>query len=99
MGYDYSQQGSFFTQGSTATQSPWVFTGDYKRLSIQIAGSGSNFTIEGSNDNGFTAAIANASQLTVLTAAGEYSITPGCRWMRFGRPGSTVTATYHGSAA
>ncbi len=92
----YPKQDLFFPIGSSATHSGAVYMGDFRNLSIQVSGSGSNFTIEGSNDDGFTRAITNWSTMTVLTAAGIYSIEAGARWIRAGRPDSAVTIAYHG---
>jgi hypothetical protein len=96
MDYGYGQTHSLFSN-STTTSSP-VFVGDYKRLTLQIFGAGSAFIVQGSNDDGFSAAITNWSTMTTLPAAGIYSITPGPRWLRSDRTGSTASMTLYGAA-
>lgn len=54
-------------------------------LSVQtVAAAASRFTVEGSNENGFTEAIPAAawSILTTLTVPGMFTIDPGPRWVR-----------------
>ncbi len=51
-------------------------------FTLQIVGSPSTVTVQGSNDDGITAAIANWSNLTTIIGAGMFNITPGFRWIR-----------------
>jgi hypothetical protein len=96
MDYGYGQSQSLFTTSNLTSAA--VFVGDFKRLSLQVNGAGSAFIVQGSNDDGFTAAITNWSTLTTLPAVGMYSITPGPRWLRSDRTGSTASMTLFGSA-
>ena len=81
-------------QSSTYTSSA-VLVGDYDNLSVSWhtdTATGSRLTLEGSNDDGFTAAITNWSVMTGITVAdqatatgGVYTVDPGIRWMRAAR--------------
>lgn len=52
-------------------------------LSVHTDDTGaSRFTVQGSNDDGFTSAISYRSDLTAITLAGSYTIDPGMRWLR-----------------
>lgn len=46
----------------------------------------SNLTIQGSNEEGFQAAIGLWSTVSVVAGQGIFTITPGARWLRFIRP-------------
>lgn len=61
------------------------FVGDYAYISVSWhtdTNSASILTLQGSNDDGFGAAIVNWSNLTGITARGLYVLDPGVRWMR-----------------
>lgn len=92
MPYGYSQVHYMQVPGSAITSDP-VFTGDYKRLAIQITGGGGTHIIQGSNNNGFDAAITNWSTLTTLTVVGMYPLEPGMRWLRSDKTGTASIAT------
>lgn len=71
-----SANSSTFTSGTH-------WTGDYRQISVDISAAlNSGMSIEGSNDDGFRAAVTNWSTLTRITAAGIYAVDPGFRWMR-----------------
>lgn len=79
---------------STGTSNP-VFVGDCRLLSVSIqssTGSASNITIQLSNDDGFKAAPAFWSTVTVLPNQGIYAIDPGARWVRAERANIAVSA-------
>ncbi len=74
-------------QSSTYTGN-WQLISDYASMSLSIITQdtgASRFTIDGSNDDGYAAAITQYSTLTALTAPGLYTIDPGARWMRVRR--------------
>ena len=79
---------------STATGAP-VFVGDASTLavSLQTVTTASTYTIQGSNDDGFTVAIVNWSTVSTLTATGIYAIQPGMRWLRAQQAASNSSAT------
>lgn len=66
----------------------WV--GDANTLSLQLLGSPSTTSMQGSNADGRSEAISSASwsHITVV-GAGIYSITPGFRWTRLIRSETT----------
>jgi hypothetical protein len=74
------------------------FTGDARLLSLSIqssTASASRFTISGSNEDGFQAAIPEASWsvLTTLLNRGNYTVDPGIRWIRAEQPNFSLSAT------
>lgn len=79
---------------STMTSSA-VFTGDYDNIAISWhtdTADASRLTLEGSGDDGFTAAIVNWSVMTGMvladqatTVGGIYTVDAGPRWMRAAR--------------
>lgn len=81
---------------STAT-SPAVFVGDVVRhvVSLTTTTSASAYTLQGTNADGFSAAIPAGqwSTVTVLTAAGIYAVQTGMRWLRAQQAASTSSAT------
>jgi hypothetical protein len=94
--------------GSTSTSSPW-WVGDFRLLTISFASSGSlgpsRFTIQGSNDNGFQAALAGSTSNTgwsLVSGVNMIGVTPGVvtldppgfRWMRI-----TVAPANHSAAS
>jgi len=83
----YSGKGSDVT-----SQVYWV--GDAKSISLFLDG-GSVQTVDGSNDDGRTSAIAERSWSTLTTLTPDATmldIEPGFRWIRVLRSGSTGTA-------
>jgi hypothetical protein len=80
--------------GSSGT-SPHIFVGDCRLLSVSVqssTGSASNVTISLSNDNGFNAAVARWSVVTVLPSQGIFSVDPGTRWLRAERANIATSA-------
>ena len=78
---------------STATSGA-VFVGDAFSLSCSLVTTAASVvTLQGSNDDGFTAAIGTWSTLTALTANGIYAIQPGARWLRAQQAASSSSAT------
>ena len=93
----YTRLRSILTSGSSGT-GPAIFVGDARLLTVSIqssTGSASRFTFDASNDDGFKAAIGDAtwSTLTVLTAKGIYTVDPGARWIRAQQPVFSLSAT------
>lgn len=81
------------------TTSAPMFTGDFQSLTVQF-GSASTVTLQGSNADGFTAAIPDGtwSNLSVIVAAGIQKVETGFRWMRAFRSQSTNTVTAFGQS-
>jgi hypothetical protein len=78
---------------STATSGP-IFVGDAQSLACSLVTTAASVvTLQGSNDDGFGAALATWSTLTALTANGAYAIQPGVRWMRAQQAASSSSAT------
>ncbi len=81
---------------STAT-SPAVFVGDVVRMAVSLTTTtnASTYTLQGSNADGFSAAIPSGqwSTVTALTAQGIYAIQTGFRWIRAQQAASTSSAT------
>ncbi len=72
--------------GSGITGNP-VFIGDFDKVTVSrqtSTGSAVNMVLQGSNEDGFTAAIpaTSWSNLTTITGAGLYTVDPGFRWIR-----------------
>lgn len=96
----YTRNHSFYTglTSSMTTSSAW-YTGDFQSLTVQI-GSASTVTLQGSNADGFTAAITDDtwSNLSVIVAAGIQKVETGFRWIRAFRSQSTNTVTAYGQS-
>lgn len=96
----YTREHSFFTGlPSSMTTSAPQFVGDFQSYSIEI-GSSSVVTLEGSNADGFTAALAapDWSVLSVIAAAGLQKVETGFRWIRVWRSQSTNTVRSFGQS-
>lgn len=80
------------TSGTSSTfTSSWVLAADFFQMAVSYYSSdaaASTVTLQGSNDDGLTAAITNTSTLTALTAPGMFVIDPGMRWLRAQRNSS-----------
>lgn len=98
MDFNYGQQKSLFTNGSSQSSSGWQFAGDYRRSSYQFVGNTSQLTVAVSDDDGFLTPITNISILSGVVLAGVYSVATTYRWIHFFRMESTVTVTYQGAA-
>ena len=85
----------------TSTDSSTYTTGaqlmvDAATISVSIVTqttASSRFTLQASNDQGLTSAIANWSTVTAITGEGFYSIDPGARWHRWLRSSLESLAT------
>jgi len=93
----YTQRHDMLGSASNATTSNPVLTADYRDMSLSIqtsTGSASNITVQGSNADGLTSAIAEASwsNLTVIPASGVQTVDPSIRWMRVIRDTIAVSA-------
>ena len=89
----YVREHSFFTAGSSSvTTSAAYFVGDFKSFSLEF-GSASTVTVQGTNADGFTAALADNdwSTVSVVAAAGLQKVETGFRWLRAFRSQSTNT--------
>lgn len=81
---------------STAT-SPPLFVGDARMVSVSLTTTttASLYTLQGSNAEGFIAAIPAGqwSTVTVLTLPGIYAVQPGMRWLRGQQAASSSSCT------
>jgi hypothetical protein len=75
--------------GSSGESSTYTSTaqyvGDYAYMSVSWAtdiAAASTLTLQGSNDDGFSAAIVNWSTVSAIKAPGLYTVDPGFRWLR-----------------
>ncbi len=71
---------------STYTSSTYL-TADMDTVTIswQSSGAASRLTVSASNEEGLGASITTFSNITTITAQGNYSIVPGLRWLRVTR--------------
>lgn len=73
---------------AVSTSTPY-FIGDFTQLTLSIltTGAGSPITVQMSNANGFTAALAAGDWSTITTIAtqGHFGVETGSRWMRVAR--------------
>ena len=96
----YTREHSFFTTGSSSqTTSDPYFIGDFTSYSMEI-GAASAVTMQGSNANGFTTALAAAdwSVVSVISAAGLQKVETGFRWIRAIRTSSANTVRSFGQS-
>lgn len=96
----YVREHSFFTAGSSSvTTSAAYFVGDFQSYSFEF-GSASTVTLQGSNADGFTSALADAdwSTVSVVAAAGLQKVETGFRWIRAFRSQSTNTVRSFGQS-
>ena len=91
----YTRLRPLLSWASSTITGPAVFVGDATSvsLSLQTVTAASTYTVQGSNDDGFTSAIANWSTVTLLTATGVYTVQPGLRWFRALQAASSSSAT------
>ncbi|MDX1486705.1 MAG: hypothetical protein R3268_00790 [Acidiferrobacterales bacterium] len=70
------------TASEVTSETYWV--GDAQELTVQLLGSPSTTTIQGTNVDGRSAAIAETDWSTISTVIGDgiVNIEPGWRWMR-----------------
>ena len=83
---------------STTNETFPVFVGDFRQLALSIessTGSASRYTLYGSLENGFNASLraASFSAVTAVTAAGDYTLDPGLRWVYAQRDTISVSAS------
>ena len=71
----------YSSKGASDVTSEVVWVGDADYLSLHLP-TASTTTVQGSNDDGRSSAIANWTDLQTLTTAGVYTIDPGVRWLR-----------------
>lgn len=84
MGYERNWVALSSTATSTYTSNAFLVV-DAATISISVITTqavASLTTIQGSNDEGITAAITNWSTITAITAPGLYTVDPGARWHR-----------------
>ena len=96
----YNISHSFFTAGSSSatTSAPW-YVGDFQSLSMDF-GSAITVQVQGSNADGFTAAIPENTWSTVSTiaAVGLQKVETGFRWIRSVQSTSAQTILGYGQA-
>ena len=83
----YTKQKTLLDPSSSDVTGGPYFIGDFTQLTISRVtqlGTASNLTIQVSNSNGFTAALAadDFSNVTAVAAAGAFGIETGARWLR-----------------
>lgn len=83
----YNKQETLLDPSTSDVTGGPVFIGDFTQLvlsRITQLGTASNLTIQVSNSNGFTAALAadDFSHVTAVAAAGAFGIETGPRWLR-----------------
>lgn len=93
----YTRDEVILTSSSSGT-GPACWVGDARLITLSIRSSNasaSRYTINGSNDNGFQAAIAEGSWsvLTTIVSQGLYTLDPGARWIRAEQPNFALSAT------
>jgi hypothetical protein len=94
----YVREHSLFpADSSSATTSAAYYVGDFFNFSIQF-GSASTVTLQGTNADGLTSALAEGdwSTLSVVAAAGLQKVETGFRWLRAVRSQSTNTLRTYG---
>lgn len=74
---------------SGITSEVYNVEGFHDAFTLQIVASNSTTTVQGSNDNGRTAAITNWSDLTCVLDSGIVAIDPGIAWVRCLRSNSS----------
>jgi hypothetical protein len=70
---------------SEITSETYSVEGFHDGFTLQLIGSPSTTTIQGSNDTGHFSTIVNWSTLTTVLSAGLINITPGFGWLRLQR--------------
>jgi len=58
---------------------------DTVTISWQSSGAASRLTVSATNEEGLDASLTTFSNITTITAQGNYSIVPGLRWLRMQR--------------
>ncbi len=76
------------TASEVTSETYWV--GDAHAITLQVVGSPSTTTIQGSNDNGRDVAITNWQTIDTLTSTDIYYVDPGFRWIRALRSETTA---------
>ena len=92
----YTRDYNLLSWASSTATGGAVFVGDARTvsLSLQTVTTASTYTIQGSNDNGFTAAIVQWSTVTTMTVNGAtILLNPGQRWYRAQQAASSSSAT------
>ena len=92
-GYGYTRNviAKASSADSSTVTSNSILVADANTITVSItsvAAVASNWTLQGTNADGFSAAIAEGewSNISIIAAQGIYSITPGARWVRTLRP-------------
>src|SRR5690242_17153046 len=90
----YTRQKILLTAASSGlTAGPYLMA-DFTQMTISIVtqtGSASVFTVQMSNENGITSALAQDqfSHVTALTAQGQFGVETGARWLQVLRPSAS----------
>jgi len=94
MGYERNWVALSSTATSTYTSVTYLLA-DAATIAVSVvttAAVSSIVSIDGTNDDGWTKAVTNWSNLTALTGPGMYTLDPGVRWIRI-RKASLDSAT------
>lgn len=95
----YTRRYTPFAVSTSATTSNPLYSGDFTLMSVTVE-SASALTLQGTNADGLTTALAERdwSNLSVIAGLGTFSVTPGVRWVRLVRSQSTQTVHLHALA-
>lgn len=85
MGWPISRDLFNSVGASAVTSEVYAIAGFHDGFTLQIVGSPSTTTVQGSNDRGYDATLTNWSTLTTVIGAGLVNITPGFNWLRMQR--------------
>lgn len=85
MGWSISRDLFNSVGASAVTSEVYGIQGFHDGFTLQVVGSPSTTTVQGSNDYGYNAAITNWSTLTTLYGATVVNIEPGFNWLRMQR--------------
>ncbi len=85
-----SMRDMYNSKAASAVTSEEVWVGDADKISLQLLGSPSTTTVQGSNATGFSTAIGAGEWSTITTlGVGMYAMEPGVRWLRCQRSETT----------
>ena len=93
MSYYIERRVSLFSGNASGMTSASHCVQGFTNAVIQSDEATSNLSIDGSNDDGFSASITTWSNLTEITVAGIYTLDTGYRWLRGRRASADTNGT------
>ena len=93
MSYSNERLISLFSGNNSTMTSATHLVQGFTQATVQSDEATSNLTLEGSNDDGFSASIVSWSALTEITVAGMYTLDMGYRWLRGRRVSADTDGT------